>query len=81
MNYNYTFAFEKLSTWKESRELVKQVTLSLNSFLNENFLDLLVKCEEPLQALVQTYLKGPGGLLLKTKLTFTKWLTPATLNS
>jgi four helix bundle protein len=40
MNYNYIFAFEKLSTWKESRELAKKVYFIIEHFPKYEHLEL-----------------------------------------
>jgi four helix bundle protein len=60
MNYNYTFAFEKLSTWKESRELVKQVYSITEEFPKQELFGLTSQMRRAASSISSNLSEGSG---------------------
>jgi four helix bundle protein len=60
MNYNYTFAFEKLSTWKESRALVKLVYLITESFPKHELFGLTSQMRRAASSISSNLSEGSG---------------------
>jgi four helix bundle protein len=60
MNYNYTFAFEKLSTWKESRELVKEVYSITEQFPKQELFGLTSQMRGAASSISSNLSEGSG---------------------
>jgi len=60
MNYNYTFAFEKLSTWKESRELVKEVYSITEHFPKHELFGLTSQMRRAASSISSNLSEGSG---------------------
>ena len=60
MNYNYTFAFEKLSTWKESRELVKEVYAITEHFPKHELFGLTSQMRRAASSISSNLSEGSG---------------------
>ena len=60
MNYNYTFAFEKLSTWKESRALVKLVYLITESLPKHELFGLTSQMRRAASSISSNLSEGSG---------------------
>ena len=60
MNYNYTFAFEKLSTWKESRELVKKIYFITEQFPKQELFGLTSQMRRAASSISSNLSEGSG---------------------
>ncbi len=60
MNYNYTFAFEKLSCWKESRILVKHIYSITSQFPKHEIFGLVSQMRRAASSISSNLAEGTG---------------------